>query len=249
MNDRGAPARNNVRSTPTRNSDRNHGGEPALPTDRTRIKPLPAFLRHFQHPAASAVDDVDVDDRQELLTLPHRGSVALSFGAGVVVVSDVGPGQAQVDYDDTLLDVTLQVTEDIEIHDGTLLFVGGLWFRYECDDQDQWPQLQLLDDDGNPRMMIAIRDESFVVGRDSGDLVLPNARTLAPIHLQIMRSEDRTFLRSLAESGDTWSIVPPGAIIPITCALAVGDRLVRLHPPTPLDRQPALARPTRRRCA
>ncbi|MEM9456597.1 MAG: hypothetical protein AAGF11_20635 [Myxococcota bacterium] len=237
------------RSVQTRTYNRDGEIEAALSTERTRIKPIPARIRQRLHPAASIAHDIDGSDRHDRLTLPHRGSVALACTCGLIVVSDVGPGRAQVDYDDTLVDVTLQVTEDIEIHDGTLLFVGGLWFRYECDDVDQTPLLQLLDADGNPQVMVAVRDESFVVGRERGDLILPNARDLAAVHLQIMRAEDRTFLRSLAESGDTWSIVPPGAIIPSTCTLAVGDRLVRLHPPSPLDLEPTMAEPGRRHCA
>lgn len=181
----------------------------------------------------STRDCAEGSTKAETITLNDHGAVAIACDSGVLLVSSTGPGQAQLDYDDEVIDVLLRVDSKLTLHDGALIGAGRLWFRYDEGDKTHPPCLQVLDPDGAPRMMVAMRDHSITLGRALGDLILPAEDDLAPLQLQIIRRDGETRLNNLAGRGKTWLLVPPTQQVPADAVIAVGDRLMQLRSPSP----------------
>ncbi len=167
--------------------------------------------------------------------VPAQGSVAIVCASRLLLVRGMGPGHARIDYDDSDVDVLLQVNEGIELRDGALVGAGRHWFRYGSGRSHTTPSLQLLDADGAPQLMVTLRDGATTLGREIGDIVLPTDRSLAPLHLRILRRNGTALLENLAGPGRTWLVVRPTERVPANGTLMVGDQVVYLQASRPSD--------------
>ena len=176
----------------------------------------------------------DESPNTETIMLTHDRAVAIACDSGLLLVSSVESGRAQIDYDDAMFDVLLRVDAELTLYDGALIGAGQSWFRYENADQSRPPCLQELDPDGKPRRTVAMHDQSLTLGRAFGDLILPDETELAALHLRIVRSDGEAWLSNLAGPGKTWLWVPPTQQVPADGTIAVGDRLLQLLAPSPV---------------
>lgn len=178
---------------------------------------------------------------EERIVLRRSGSAKLACQAGVVTVSAVDDGSVRVDFSARDCSVMLRITEAIELHDGDLIAAGHQWMSFEASHKGRPARLNLLDEAGATRLTLTLRGSSLSLGRNTGDVVLPQDEALSELHLQLLIREDNVFLQDLASSNGTWAIVRPGEVLPSNSTLAIGDRLVRVSTPPPAGSEPAVA--------
>lgn len=179
--------------------------------------------------------------REERIVLQRNGSAKLACHAGLVTVSSVDDGSIRVDFSGRDCSVMLRITEAIELHDGDLIAAGHQWMSFEASRGGRPPRLNLLDEAGTTRLTLTLRGSSLSMGRNVGDVVLPQDEALSELHLQLLNRDGEVFLQDLASSNGTWAVVRPGEVLPSNSTLAIGERLVRVSTPPPMGSEPAVA--------
>lgn len=178
---------------------------------------------------------------EERIVLQRSGSAKLACQAGVVTVSAVDDGSIRVDFCARDCSVMLRITEAIELHDGDLIAAGHQWMLFETGRNGRPARLNLLDEAGAVRLTLTLRGSSLSMGRNTGDVVLPQDDALSELHMQLLIRQDNVFLQDLASSNGTWAVVRPGEVLPSNSTLAIGERLVRVSTPPPVGSEPAVA--------
>lgn len=152
----------------------------------------------------------------------------MSCAAGVIRLRTPEDGGVEIDYDAQAVEVLLDVSQAIELRDGDLVCAGRQWLSFEAGQDGRAPRLHLLDPMGDVHMTMTIRDSSWTLGREAGDVTFPWDDQLGELHLQILVRGDTVFVQSLAADRGTWVLVRPGEVVPSGCRLAVGDRVLRV---------------------
>ncbi len=177
----------------------------------------------------------------EPIAVPRTGAAVVASEAGLVTIRAVEDGGVQLEFDGDDVEVLLRVTEAIELHDGDLVCAGQQWMSFEAGRQGFAARLHQLDAQGEVSMTLALRGNSLSVGRAAGDVALPCDELLSPLHFQVLQRADVAFIQDLASEGGTWIQVRPGEVLPADSLLAVGNRMLRVNTPPPVDPEQEIA--------
>lgn len=94
---------------------------------------------------------------------------------------------------------------------------------------DRTPRLALLDEDGEPKRVIALEGPELTIGRGSCAISIPDDPFLSPAHAQFVMRDGELWIRDLGSSNRTWVFLDAPHPLADEDVMLVGSQLLQFR--------------------
>ncbi len=141
-----------------------------------------------------------------------------------------GPGGVVVDDFGLPSGVYTQISDTIAVQDGDEFKVGQARLALQRVTGRGWGQLTVVRHDSPAPLTILLDRDEFIIGRDEGDLTLPNDTFVSGDHCRFLREGNAVYLEDLGSSNGTYIRVRAGQCVAFGGLVLIGHTQFRVLP-------------------
>lgn len=141
-----------------------------------------------------------------------------------------GPGGVVVDDFGLPSGVYTQIIDTIAVEDGDEFKVGQARLTLQRVTGRGWGQLTVVRHDSSAPLTLLLDRDEIIIGRDEGDLTLPNDTFVSGDHCRFLREGNAVYLEDLGSSNGTYIRVRAGQCVAFGGLVLIGHTQFRVLP-------------------